>query len=225
MGLRVLVTRPQPGAGRTAARLQAAGFEPIVLPLSEIVAVAPALPALTARQRSPSPAPMRCARRRPRCCRCWRNAPVFAVGDETAAAARQAGFEDVRSSAGNAADLARDIVAAVGPQARIAYLSGRVRLDALEAELAAAGFEVEVVETYDTRRRAPSPEELAELDRRAVDVGARLFGERRAIACRPGGAARGNDFRRYGVHLHLAAHRRNPVATRVRGRLCRRDAG
>ena len=113
---------------------------------------------------------MPCARRRPRCCRCWRNAPVFAVGDETAAAARQAGFEDVRSSAGNAADLARDIVAAVGPKARIAYLSGRVRLDALEAELAAAGFEVEVVETYDTRRRAPSPEELAELDRRAVDV-------------------------------------------------------
>ena len=45
MSLRVLVTRPQPGADRTAARLQEAGFEPIVLPLSEIVAVAPALPA------------------------------------------------------------------------------------------------------------------------------------------------------------------------------------
>ena len=224
MGLRVLVTRPQPGAGRTAARLQTAGFEPIVLPLSEIVAVAPALP--VSRPAAVAVSSANAVRQAPAALlSLLANAPVFAVGDETAAAARQAGFEDVRSSAGNAADLARDIVAAVGPKPRIAYLSGRVRLDALEAELAAAGFEVEVVETYDTRRRAPSPEELAELDRRAVDFGARLFGEGRAIACRAGGAACGNDFRRYGVHLHLAAHRRNPVATRVRGRVCRRDAG
>ena len=35
---RVLVTRPEPGASRTAARLEADGFAPIVLPLTEIIA-------------------------------------------------------------------------------------------------------------------------------------------------------------------------------------------
>jgi uroporphyrinogen-III synthase len=169
MSLRVLVTRPQPGADRTAARLQAAGFEPIVLPLSEIVAVAPALPDSVPGAVAISSA--NAVRQAPAgLLSLLAHAPVFAVGDETAAAARQAGFEDVRSSAGDAADLARDIVAAAGPKARIAYLSGRLRLDALETQLAAAGFEVEVIETYDTHQRAPSLEELAELDRRAVDV-------------------------------------------------------
>jgi uroporphyrinogen-III synthase len=169
MGLRVLVTRPQPGAARTAQRLQAAGFEPVVLPLSEIVAVAPALPdplpgavavsSANAVRHAPATLLSLLADR-----------PVFAVGDETAAAARRAGFGDVRSSAGNAADLARDIVAGFGSNARIAYLSGRVRLDALETELAAAGFAVKVIETYDTRQRAPSAQEMAELDRRPVKV-------------------------------------------------------
>ena len=144
MGLRVLVTRPQPGAARTAAAAAGGGVRAdrpaaerdrrgragsCLLHCRGAVAVSSA----NAVRQAPAALLSLLAHR-----------PVFAVGDETAAAARQAGFEDVRSSAGNAADLARDIVAAVGPQARIAYLCGRVRLDALEAELAAAGFEVEV---------------------------------------------------------------------------------
>ncbi|RWD98328.1 MAG: uroporphyrinogen-III synthase, partial [Mesorhizobium sp.] len=31
--IRVLVTRPEPGASRTARRLEAPGFQPILLPL------------------------------------------------------------------------------------------------------------------------------------------------------------------------------------------------
>ncbi|TIT17702.1 MAG: uroporphyrinogen-III synthase, partial [Mesorhizobium sp.] len=38
--LRVLVTRPEPGASRTARRLADAGFQPILLPLTETVALA-----------------------------------------------------------------------------------------------------------------------------------------------------------------------------------------
>ena len=33
--MRVLVTRPEPGASRTAVKLRAMGFEPVLLPLSE----------------------------------------------------------------------------------------------------------------------------------------------------------------------------------------------
>src|SRR5688572_10345906 len=109
MSLRVLVTRPQPGAARSAARLLEAGFEPILLPLTEIVAVEPALPASLPEAVAISSA--NAVRRAPASLlSLLAHAPVFAVGDETAAAARQAGFEDVRRSAGNAADLARDIV-------------------------------------------------------------------------------------------------------------------
>src|SRR5882757_8304646 len=35
--VRVLVTRPEPGASRTAIRLEAQGFQPVLLPLTETV--------------------------------------------------------------------------------------------------------------------------------------------------------------------------------------------
>ena len=41
-GQRVLVTRPEPGASRTATRLRAAGHVPVVLPLSEVRPAPPA---------------------------------------------------------------------------------------------------------------------------------------------------------------------------------------
>ncbi|TIX52492.1 MAG: uroporphyrinogen-III synthase, partial [Mesorhizobium sp.] len=37
--VRVLVTRPEPGASRTAQRLLDQGFQPILLPLTETVAL------------------------------------------------------------------------------------------------------------------------------------------------------------------------------------------
>jgi uroporphyrinogen-III synthase len=159
---RVLVTRPEPGAGRTAARLREAGFEAVVMPLSAIVPLRPELPggafdavaasSANAIRHAPAELVSPIAAR-----------PLFAVGDETAAAAREAGFVDVRSSAGSAADLARDLAAGVRSGGRIAYLCGRVRLDAVEAGLADGGIDVVAVEVYDTQPRAPVPAELARL--------------------------------------------------------------
>jgi len=160
---RVLVTRPQPGADRTAARLHAAGFEAVVLPLSQIVPLEPvrlggafdaiAVSSANAVRNAPAWLVAR-----------LQGLPMFAVGAETAAAAREAGFSDIRSSAGAVADLARDVVAGVRPKARLAYLCGRVRLEALETELFQTEIEVTAIETYDTRHRAPSRQELAALD-------------------------------------------------------------
>jgi uroporphyrinogen-III synthase len=155
---RVLVTRPEPGASRTAARLIAAGWEAVVIPLSEIVPLAPTLPSgefaavaassANALRHAPHEIIDRLAGR-----------SLFAVGDETAAAARAAGFSDVRSSAGDAADLARDIAAALSPRERIAYLCGRVRLQTLEAGLSGTGLQLVAIETYETAERTPSPAE------------------------------------------------------------------
>jgi uroporphyrinogen-III synthase len=181
VGLRVLVTRPEPGATRTRARLAAAGFEPVVLPLTEIVPLEAGLPegdvaalvVSSANAVRSAPAGL---------VSLLSNTPVFAVGDETAAAARAAGFADVRSSAGHAADLERDIAAGVPVKARLAYLCGRVRLDTLEAELAAGGFDVIGIETYDTAERLPRPEELTALDT-GGPVAAALLYSARGAAC------------------------------------------
>jgi uroporphyrinogen-III synthase len=163
MSRRVLVTRPQPGAERTAARLREAGFEPVVMPLSEIGPLTPAqltgefdavaASSANAVRHAPAQLIARLATR-----------PFFAVGDETAAIARQAGFTDIHSSAGAAVDLVGDLTAAIEPGGRIAYLCGHVRLDAVEAMLADRGIDVVAVETYDTFARTPAPAELAALE-------------------------------------------------------------
>jgi uroporphyrinogen-III synthase len=159
----VLVTRPEPGAARTAARLDRAGFEPVVVPLSETVALAPRLPdgSFEAVAVSSANAVRHASAELIARLATW---PVFAVGEETAAIARDTGFRDVRSSAGSGTELARDIAAATGRHARIAYLCGRVRLGTLEAELAGYGIGVVPIETYDTHARAAAAAELAAVE-------------------------------------------------------------
>jgi uroporphyrinogen-III synthase len=160
---RVLVTRPQPGASRTAARLEASGFAPFVLPLTETVPLGVSLPQGDVAALIVSSA--NAIRHAPaKLFSLYSGKPVFAVGDETAAAAKAAGFADVRSSAGNAADLARDVAAGLPAGSPTVYLCGRVRLDTLEAQLAGRGLDVLPVETYDTHERLPSQQELAMLD-------------------------------------------------------------
>ena len=181
MGSRVLVTRPEPGASRTKARLISAGFAPIVVPLTEIMPLDPALPEgeiaalVVSSANAILNAPIGLASR-------LSGKPVFAVGDETAAVARAAGCADVRSSSGSSTDLARDIVSGVPAKTRLAYLCGRVRLDTLEAELAAAGFDVVGVETYDTAERLPQRDELDALDAGAPVAAALVYSARGAVS-------------------------------------------
>jgi uroporphyrinogen-III synthase len=91
---RVLITRPQPGAAETADRLRALGHEPLVVPLFVVAAKEWAPPPITeaimltsaaaAREGGPAMAP-------------FLGLPCFCVGARTAAAARNAGFTDVRA--------------------------------------------------------------------------------------------------------------------------------
>ena len=151
---RVWVTRARPGADRTAERLTALGYTPLVVP---VLAIRPgdARPDLTGVQALAFSS---------------RNAvtvfagrfglghvPVFAVGDATAAAAREAGFDDVRSAGGDlqalaaliraqgaglsilhprAAEPAGDLAALVGDAARVTSLAV---YEAVETGAAAPG--------------------------------------------------------------------------------------
>lgn len=114
---RVWVTRAEPGAARTADRLTALGFTPLVAPLLTLAPLPGALdaapdPAAVAVLALTSPNGVEAfAPLIPR----FRHHPVFAVGDATAEAARAAGFADVRSASGDIHALARLIAAEAPP--------------------------------------------------------------------------------------------------------------
>jgi len=158
--LRVLVTRPEPGASRTARRLAEAGYFPVVLPLTETQALggqeipsggfdAVVLTSANA-ARFADAALIRVAA----------SLPCFTVGAETAAIAREAGIADVRPTGGTAGTLADAVVASTPERARILYLCGRVRRPDMESILIASGRHVAAVETYDMVETFPTEAQL-----------------------------------------------------------------
>ncbi|WEK57822.1 MAG: uroporphyrinogen-III synthase [Candidatus Brevundimonas phytovorans] len=110
---RVWITRAQPGAARTAARLTTLGFTPVVAPLltlrplPEALGAAPDFATVAALAFTSPNGVAAFAALTP----LLRALPVFAVGDATAEAARDAGFADARSAAGDIHALARLIAA------------------------------------------------------------------------------------------------------------------
>ncbi|TYR34027.1 uroporphyrinogen-III synthase [Mesorhizobium microcysteis] len=146
---RVLVTRPEPGASETAARLTRMGFSPIVLPLTRIVATRP--------EKLPDPATVdavavtsgNAIRHAPAGLLAGLlDKPVFAVGSATAAAARDAGFSTVHEGAGTAADLVEAIGSTTAHRARILHLAGVDRTEGFAEALAAKGHQIDVLEIY-----------------------------------------------------------------------------
>ncbi|WP_095202747.1 uroporphyrinogen-III synthase [Mesorhizobium carmichaelinearum] len=169
--LRVLVTRPEPGASRTARRLQDMGFQPVVLPLTETVAlradsglipgdaVAVAVTSANAVRHASKDVIAALAA-----------LPCHAVGARTAEAARKMGFSSVIEGSGDAEALAKSIAASL-PGKAIAYLCGRVRFPVFEQRLEAAAVQVRAVETYDTHPVRHSDETiLALLSGQPVDA-------------------------------------------------------
>ncbi|PBB92231.1 uroporphyrinogen III synthase [Mesorhizobium sp. WSM3864] len=163
--VRVLVTRPEPSASRTARRLQAQGFQPVLLPLTETVALpveASVFPAAAAVAVTSANA----VRYAPKeLVAALAALPCHAVGTRTAEACRAAGFTSVFEGAGDAEALAGQITAELTGKEMV-YLCGRVRFPVFEERLAAARVRVRPVETYDT----------IELDYGDDDVVARLSG-------------------------------------------------
>jgi uroporphyrinogen-III synthase len=154
---RILVTRPEPGASRTAARLAAAGFDPVVLPLTRIAPLDFTLP------EGPFDAAIVTSAQALTAVRCQRilQLPVFAVGETTAQSAKSAGFGQVITAGGSTESIAALVRKCADPAARLLYLCGRVRRPELEAALVGAGFHLTAVETYDALPVVCSEEELA----------------------------------------------------------------
>ncbi|MBB5753766.1 uroporphyrinogen-III synthase [Prosthecomicrobium pneumaticum] len=174
--MRLLVTRPAEDAARTAARLEALGHTAILAPLAEPLILPPpdlseppsallltsanAVRALAAWDRVAA----------------WRALPVLTVGDRTAEAAREAGFSDVESAAGDAAALiARAERRLAGRPGVALWPAAEEPAADLVAPLGAAGIPVRRVPAYRMAAADILPAAIADLWRAGALDGVLLY--------------------------------------------------
>jgi uroporphyrinogen-III synthase len=148
--MRLLVTRPQPEARRTAVALQALGHDVLIMPMLRIEAIPEVAlgdgPWAAVMMTSINAA--RAIAKHPRL-DALASCAAFVVGWRTGEAARAAGFTDVSTAEGDAAALARLVAARVKPGAGpLLYLAGEERVGAIEDHLAAHGFATQTVIIY-----------------------------------------------------------------------------
>lgn len=156
--LRIAITRMQPEAEKTAARVRALGGEAIVAPL---LSFAP-LP-FDARLHGVQALLFTSANgvRAFADASVQRDRTVLTVGDTTAGAALDAGFADVRSADGDVAALAAMAAATLDPQAgALLYISGADIARDLVAMLTVDGFCAERRIAYEARAAAALPPAL-----------------------------------------------------------------
>jgi uroporphyrinogen-III synthase len=181
--MRVLVTRPREDAAGLAAALEARGDVVMLEPLLTIVARDAvdwppgheAAQALLVTSANGARAFARCDPRR--------RLPVYAVGEASAAAAREAGFPAVVSAGGDVDDLAALVAARLDPAAGplLHPAAGRLAGD-LQGALSAAGFSVLRAVLYDAvPRSALSQPAAAAINRGAIDA-VTFFSPRTAAA-------------------------------------------
>lgn len=156
----VLLTREADRCAETARRLSAAGHEAVVLPLMRHRDLGNAIPegpfdavALT------SAAAIHVLAARREGVTELAALPAYCVGGATAAAARAAGFLQIRSADGDAGDLAA-LIAGANSVRRLLYLAPRQRAFDLPAAL--RGIAVTIVEIYEAEFVEPGADALAE---------------------------------------------------------------
>jgi len=135
----VLVTRPEPMAAQTAARVAALGLTPVIAPLLDISLLAASLPDASRLQA----VLVTSAAAIPGVPASHRALPLLAVGDMTAERAREAGFSRVHSAGADAQALADLAVRQLNPAAGPLLLAAREGLgEPLELDLQDRGFTV-----------------------------------------------------------------------------------
>jgi len=160
--LKMLVTRAAADARDTIARLDALGIEGVAAPLLDCVPLHTSLPdpkgfaalALT------SANALRMLDER-RALTPFLGLKAFAVGDRTAAAAREHGFADVVSSGGTLSHLVKEIAAAK-LQGPVFYPAARHQAGDLARELAPFGIMAVTARVYEMRAATALPPEIAD---------------------------------------------------------------
>ncbi|HLL26414.1 MAG TPA: uroporphyrinogen-III synthase [Xanthobacteraceae bacterium] len=149
--MRILVTRPEPDAAKTAARLRAAGHAVLIdsLLVIEPVAFDPPRGEFAALAITSASAPRMAGNAA--ALAGLKSLPLFAVGAHSAAAARAAGFAGAEAAGGDAQALAGLIARRLPAGARVLYLAGETRARDLAGLTAPAGIEFETRIVYRAR--------------------------------------------------------------------------
>lgn len=169
--MRILVTRPEPDNARTAAALRARGHAPLLAPLLRVEPVAAEIGAGPfAAVLITSANALRALATHPARARVTA-LPAFAVGEATAAAAREAGFASVEAAEGDAASLVRLVRARFGARcAPLLYLAGADRAADLGAALAQDGIAVTLAVIYRALLQPLTADARAELAAGRIDL-------------------------------------------------------
>lgn len=157
----LLVLRPAPGDAATVARAAAGGLDAVAAPLFAIVPCAWAAPDAVRHDALMLTSANAVRHAGPALAR-YHVLPVYAVGEATAAAARAAGFADVRAGAADAAALVARM--AGDGVARVLHLAGR---DHRAADHPALTIARRIVYRADPVDRLP-PAAMAALDDGAI---------------------------------------------------------
>ncbi|MBY0338238.1 MAG: uroporphyrinogen-III synthase [Acetobacteraceae bacterium] len=171
----VLVTRPEPGAAETAAKIAALGWDPVLAPALVLRPLPFAAPSRAQALLLPSRAAARALAPWP--------VPVFAVGEATAEEARRRGFARVTAATGDAAALTALVARSLRPQDGPLLLAvGRGYSLDLAQRLRARGFAVIRRVVYGAEP-APALPEAAASPLREGRVRLALFFSPRSASC------------------------------------------
>ncbi|RYE11010.1 MAG: uroporphyrinogen-III synthase [Hyphomicrobiales bacterium] len=172
--VRMLVTRPEPDASETAARLAALDIDALVEPLLIAEILTTTLPAAGgfAALAVTSANALRALHDRGELPR-LRNLPVYTVGDRTAAVARHYGFAQVTSADGSFGDLVA-LLARTGLAGPVLYPAARHQSGDLGKALAPHGIMVITTPVYSMNPARQFSRDLA-----AEPLDAALFYSRR----------------------------------------------
>jgi len=178
--MRLLVTRPEPDATRTAETLRARGYQVLVAPLLATLTItadftgsydgvlmtsANAARALSAHPRAGELVEL----------------PCLTVGNRTAEAARSGGFRQVQSANGSLDELADLVTATFDRSARLLYLAGDDRAGDLAGDLTKRGITVETAVIYRAVAAEKLPPHLTQALREGT-LDAALHYSRRSVA-------------------------------------------
>ncbi|MBP2562784.1 uroporphyrinogen-III synthase [Neorhizobium galegae] len=152
--MRVVVTRPENSARRTAERLQNLGHQPVLLPLTKAIhhpdVATAALAGPHAALAVTSAEAVRVLSLLGENLPPYLDQTLYAVGETTAKAAKDAGFRNIRPGSGTGAELAQLIAGyASDLDTPLLYLAGKPRSPKFEDGLQAKGVPFVAAEVYE----------------------------------------------------------------------------
>lgn len=165
----ILITRPEPEASATKARLAERGFDVVVAPILSISATHQLAP-LGSYHAALATSANALRLMEPRLRRHLLNTPIYCVGEKTAEAAHAQGFHEIKIAEGDSKSLATLVKAEFPHGGHLLYLTGTPRKAVLEEDLTQAGLDLLAVDLYRSEPIAEWPNATKRAAQSVTDI-------------------------------------------------------